>query len=166
MASGKQHDRGIAIFTGVVGIATYYVTSNPVVTGIITASHLMGGLFLSPDLDLKSLPYYRWGILKFIWHPYQSAIPHRGNFIHRNPLSHAPIIGSVLRVLYLGAIAFLFMWLFDSLLKTKLGISTMSFLTKNIMILILAFIGLEVSAWVHLGMDIAATTSKGNYSRR
>jgi uncharacterized metal-binding protein len=76
--------------------------------GLIAASsHLLGGLYLSPDLDLKSLPWKRWGILRFLWLPYQ-RIP------HRHWLSHAPVVGSIGRLLYLGVllspVAIAFYW--------------------------------------------------------
>jgi len=105
MASGKIHDKSIYFATPIVGILSGYYFS-PVLGLIAASSHLLGGLYLSPDLDLKSLPWKRWGILRFLWLPYQ-RIP------HRHWLSHAPVVGSIGRLLYLGlwvspvAIAFL-----------------------------------------------------------
>ena len=84
MASGKNHDRAIYFATPVVGICVGYYLS-PMLGLIAASSHLLGGLYLSPDLDLKSLPWKRWGILRVIWIPYQ-RIP------HRHWLSHAPLL--------------------------------------------------------------------------
>jgi uncharacterized metal-binding protein len=96
MASGKNHDRSIYFATPIIGIIT---GSYSLELGLIAASsHLLGGLYLSPDLDLKSIPWKRWGLLKFIWLPYQKSIP------HRHWLSHAPVIGSAVRLLYLGVL--------------------------------------------------------------
>ena len=93
MASGKHHDRSIYFATPIVGIIG---GSYSLELGLIAASsHLLGGLYLSPDLDLKSLPWKRWGVLRFLWLPYQK-IP------HRHWLSHAPVVGSIGRLLYLG----------------------------------------------------------------
>src|ERR671932_924179 len=93
MASGKNHDRSIHFASPLVLVIGYWQFGE---LGIIAgASHLLGGLYLSPDLDLKSLPWKRWGVLRFIWLPYQK-IP------HRHWLSHTPIVGSVGRLLYLG----------------------------------------------------------------
>jgi uncharacterized metal-binding protein len=95
MASGKNHDRAIYFATPVVGILSGYYLS-PMLGLIAASSHLLGGLYLSPDLDLKSLPWKRWGILRIIWLPYQ-----------RNPssalLRHAPVLVNG-RLVYLGVL--------------------------------------------------------------
>ena len=45
---------------------------------ILTASHLACSNWLSPDLDLGSSEIdERWGRLRFIWRPYDRAVPHR-----------------------------------------------------------------------------------------
>ena len=50
---------------------------------IFSLSYLFATFFLSPDLDIDSKPYKRWGILRFIWWPYKVIFKHRG-FSH-NP---------------------------------------------------------------------------------
>lgn len=97
MASGKNHDRAIYFCSPVVlALGSYYWGLE---LGLIAASaHVLGGLFLSPDLDLVSRPYKRWGLLRFIWIPYQRLIPR-----HRHWLSHGVIVGSIVRLLYLSA---------------------------------------------------------------
>jgi uncharacterized metal-binding protein len=94
MASGKNHDRSILFATPIIGIIG---VSHSLELGIVAASaHLLGGLYLSPDLDLISKPYKRWGLLRWIWIPDQRFIP------NRSPLSHAPLIGSLNRLAYLA----------------------------------------------------------------
>lgn len=92
MADGKFHDRAILATAPIVGLAAMLIA--PSLTPIAVASHVLGGLFLSPDLDTVSRPYRRWGVLRWIWIPYQKLIPHRG-------LSHLPIVGTASRVAYL-----------------------------------------------------------------
>jgi uncharacterized metal-binding protein len=109
--------------------------------GLITASsHLLGGLYLSPDLDLKSLPWKRWGILRFLWLPYQ-RIP------HRHWLSHAPVIGSIGRLLYLGVllspVAIALYW---ELQPLQLGNDFRNSVAA-------ALVGVELSALNHLLLD-------------
>jgi uncharacterized metal-binding protein len=41
--------------------------------------------------------FKRWGLLRWIWRPYQRGLQ------HRSWLSHGPIIGTTLRLLYLGS---------------------------------------------------------------
>ncbi len=77
---------------------------------IAAASHFLGGYWLLPNLDIRSRLFLRWGVLNIIWLPYQRCIP------HRSPLSHAPVLGSVIRLLYL-AVCLLPIWL------TFLGLS-------------------------------------------
>ncbi len=85
MASGKNHDRAILFASPLVLVVGCYQFGLEL--GIIAgASHFLGGYWLSPDLDIKSAPFQRWGILKIIWLPYQRLIP------HRNWKSHAPVL--------------------------------------------------------------------------
>ncbi len=51
-----------------------------------------------PDLDIYSRQYQRWGLLRWIWIPYQKSLR------HRSFLSHGPIIGTTLRVIYLSGV--------------------------------------------------------------
>jgi uncharacterized metal-binding protein len=61
---------------------------------IATVAMVFSGLMFGPDLDLHSKPYNRWGPLKFLWRPYQSALS------HRSKLSHGPMLGTIIRVAY------------------------------------------------------------------
>ncbi|MGD1867117.1 MAG: metal-binding protein [Phormidesmis sp.] len=96
MPSGRTHDRITFWCLPAVVIPTALITRSPVITSIVSASFLIGGLMLGPDLDIHSVQYTRWGPLRWIWLPYQIAIK------HRSPISHGPIIGTALRVLYLS----------------------------------------------------------------
>ena len=65
-----------------------------------TLGYLVGTFLLSPDIDMKgSKPSKRWKILRFIWHPYQSRAKHRG-------VSHIPILGTFVRLVYLNLVVF------------------------------------------------------------
>ncbi len=95
MASGRNHDRAILFASPLVLVVGCWQFGE---LGIIAgASHFLGGYWLSPDLDIKSRPFLRWSVLRFIWIPYQRCIR------HRSPLSHAPVLGSAIRLLYLVA---------------------------------------------------------------
>jgi uncharacterized metal-binding protein len=97
MPSGSTHDRitlwSLPIITGL----TAAVTRSGNLTLLVSGGFLFSGLMLSPDLDLHSLPFKRWGWLRWIWIPYQKAMHHRSVF------SHGPLIGTTLRVLYLAS---------------------------------------------------------------
>lgn len=161
MSSGKQHDYGIKITTPCVWIGVYSSTHNLAIASMVTIGHVIGGLWLSPDLDLESLPFKRWGLIKCIWLPYQRLIPHRSWFFRRNALSHAPIVGTGLRLLYLTAIMAGAIALIDAVTKGNLGSSLISAIIKNQNTLSYVASGIEVSAFIHLVMDITS-----NYARR
>ena len=62
---------------------------------LVIGAHLFSGLLLSNDLDVYSRIYRRWGPLRFLWYPYQKLVA------HRSWLSHNPLAGPLLRLLYL-----------------------------------------------------------------
>ncbi len=138
MASGKNHDRSILFASPIVlSVGGYYWGLE--IGIIVGASHFIGGWYLSPDLDLKSLPWKRWGLLKFIWIPYQKFIP------HRSPLSHAPVLGSAIRLLYLGALVSPLWAIFPGLQQIQWAIGWGE--------AIAFWVGVELSALNHLLLD-------------
>ena len=137
MASGKNHDRGILLFTPIWALTTTHYASIDIGI-IIGVSHFIGGWFLSPDLDTKSRPFLRWGIAKAIWIPYQKSIP------HRHWLSHAPIVGSIVRLFYLS-LWLCPLWLVPGLYDALFVIGWER--------AIAFFVGIELSAVNHLVLD-------------
>jgi uncharacterized metal-binding protein len=138
MASGKNHDRSILFTSPVVAIV---VGSHSLELGIVAASaHLLGGLYLSPDLDLKSIPFKRWGVLRVLWLPYQKLIP-----CHRHWLSHGVIVGSVVRLLYLAALLLPMWFIFPGLQQVEWMITWEK--------AIAFWVGVELSALNHLLLD-------------
>lgn len=101
MPSGRVHDQ-ITFWSLplLVGFA-YFFSSNRKLTLLIAGSYLFSGLMFGPDLDIHSVQYKRWGIIRGIWLPYQSFLKHRSLF------SHGFLIGTVLRLLYLSTISML-----------------------------------------------------------
>ncbi|MBC8103924.1 MAG: metal-binding protein [Cytophagales bacterium] len=104
MPSGKVHDR-ITVIAAVAAVPVWYATApvpvDPTVGLALLAATLFSGLMLSPDLDLNSSVYSRWGPFRYLWWPYQKAIP------HRSKLSHSYFLGPALRVVYFLVLAWL-----------------------------------------------------------
>jgi uncharacterized metal-binding protein len=96
MPSGRTHDRITLWSLPVLAGFTYERTHSGELTLIVTSSFLIGGLMFGPDLDINSRQYHRWGILRWIWLPYRKSIR------HRSVLSHGPLIGTTVRLLYLS----------------------------------------------------------------
>jgi uncharacterized metal-binding protein len=138
MASGINHDRAILFASPLVLVVGGYQFGLEL--GIIAgASHFLGGYWLSPDLDIKSRPFLRWSVLRFIWVPYQRLIP------HRSPLSHAPVLGSLIRLVYLGAWLSPLWLIFPSLQQVQWAVDWGK---------VAAFlVGVELSALNHLLLD-------------
>jgi uncharacterized metal-binding protein len=111
---GDRHDRLIyltaPIAPAICGGLAWWGNAEPqaiVAIGIsaITA-HLFGGLYLSPDLDLagtiRCKSWWRWehsAKLGWVWMHYPRLVG-----CHRSRWSHAPLLGSATRLLYLMAI--------------------------------------------------------------
>lgn len=98
MPSGVTHDRiTIWILPWVAGIS-YLLTRDGDLTLILAGSYLFSGMMFGPDLDIYSLQYKRWGVIRGIW------LPYRGFVKHRSILSHGLLIGTLLRLIYLSVI--------------------------------------------------------------
>ena len=94
MPNANAHDSITYILIPFTFLAAEMYWGNPVVSVIATLAMLFSGLMFGPDLDLNSRPYRRWGPLRFIWKPYQAALPHRSH------LSHGPLLGTIIRIVY------------------------------------------------------------------
>ncbi|WP_066382816.1 MULTISPECIES: metal-binding protein [unclassified Anabaena] len=98
MPSGRTHDRITLWALPVVAGVCLWLTRSGNVTLLVAGGFLFGGLMFGPDLDIYSRQFQRWGVLRWIWLPYQKSLR------HRSFLSHGPIIGTMLRVLYLSSL--------------------------------------------------------------
>lgn len=103
MASGKQHAQASLLLAG-AGVTSALIYPRE---GLLIAAGAMLGLVLSPDLDVDNPTYSDYVVRKWFgtllawlwfafWFPYRKLVPHRHWF------SHAPIIGTLFRVGYIG----------------------------------------------------------------
>jgi uncharacterized metal-binding protein len=95
MPSGRIHDSITLWSLPLVAALTFERTRSSNLTLMVSGGFLFGGLMFGPDLDVYSRQYLRWGPLRWIW------LPYRQNMRHRSFLSHGPIVGTVVRVVYL-----------------------------------------------------------------
>lgn len=138
MPNGRTHDIITAVITPIVIGDAYILTKDVKIIAVISACFLFASLMFNGDLDIESRPYYRWSVLRFIWLPYQSM------FEHRSIWTHGLVIGTIVRLLYLGFIPFIII-----LLKGNLEIIT----AINLNMLLLILIGLELGSAVHTISD-------------
>lgn len=95
MPSGRTHDSITLWSLPLVAGVTFERTQNPGLTLIVSGGYLFSGLMFGPDLDIHSRQYKRWGWLRWIWLPYRRSMRHRAF------LSHGPIVGTIVRIVYL-----------------------------------------------------------------
>ena len=120
---------------------------------LTTLAFVVGGLWLSPDLDVRSNALRRWGALRWIWWPYRRLLPHRSLF------SHGPLIGMALRLVWLLALTLLIWKAAASLLAPAFPTPSqawpdlVSALRHHPRTLISILVGLEGSVWLHLILD-------------
>lgn len=98
MPAGKVHDRVTYWTLPPLTALVYGLTQKAHLAGLFALAYLFSGLMFGPDLDIHSVQYRRWGVLRWLWLPYRRAIK------HRSFLSHGFLAGTVLRLLYLGGI--------------------------------------------------------------
>lgn len=96
MPLGRTHDRiTLWLLPWIVGLSLLLNRSGEL-TLLVSSGFLFSGLMFGPDLDIYSVQYKRWGFLRCIWQPYQSVIR------HRSWLSHGLVVGTFVRIVYLG----------------------------------------------------------------
>ena len=149
MASGRSHDRATGLLALPFGLL-WWPLLGAMGTVVAASAFLIGGLWLSPDLDTRSNATRRWGPLRLLWWPYRHLLP------HRSILSHSPVLGSAGRLLYLGVLV-----MFISLLLMPYGSPgpdrLINALQQNWLnqrpLIVAALAGLEMSSWLHLLQD-------------
>ena len=149
MASGRSHDRATGLLALPFGLL-WWPLLGAMGTMVAAAAFLIGGLWLSPDLDTRSNATRRWGPLRLLWWPYRRWLPHRSIF------SHSPVLGTAGRLFYLGLLV-----MFISLLLMPYGSpgpdQLINALQQNWLnqrpLIVAALAGLEMSSWLHLLQD-------------
>lgn len=149
MASGRRHDQATTLLALPFGLL-WAPALGPGVAAAAAAAFLVGGLWLSPDLDLHSRATARWGPLALLWWPYRRLLR------HRSLLSHSPLLGSAGRLCWLAALVSGL-----CLLLAPLGAPPPRQLLAAITELwrrhpqtsLAVLVGVEASAWLHLLQD-------------
>ena len=109
---------------------------------IFALAYLFATFFLSPDLDIDSTPYKRWGILRILWWPYKVIFKHRG-------MSHHPIIGP------LSILINLIIILLPLVILSELGVAQIP-----LKFIAAAIIGIVIPIEVHIVADAVISKAK------
>ncbi|MFN6500498.1 MAG: metal-binding protein [Nostoc sp. DedQUE01] len=163
MPSGRTHDRITLYALPFVAGVTFWQTRSSNATLLVAGGFLFGGLMFGPDLDIYSVQFQRWGFLRWIWLPYQKSLR------HRSFLSHGPIIGTTLRIIYLGSLLGILaifilviaqkLWNFSFTLQDlggTIGRSLLDYDTEYVAL----FLGLELGAMSHSLSDWSGSAYK------
>jgi uncharacterized metal-binding protein len=168
MPSGKTHAALTALAAGGIYLG---LSVSGYTTDIVYAATLgcAAGVLITPDLDVDQpirsnyVVYQEAGFLpgmlwRALWIPYGLAIG------HRSWISHFPIISTLIRLAYLGAIAWFirFSWSFKMFIHAAPPI----FLPPLPAWWPWAVAGLMVSDVLHWAADITATAVKRHLRRR
>jgi uncharacterized metal-binding protein len=114
MPSGKVHAIATCVAAGTLS-PVVYLAAQSIPAALAFAGGCMVGLVVTPDLDVRDRDTHSETIMRHarhclgaiwnvLWWPYARLIPR-----HRHPLSHWPILGTVLRLVYLLMIP-VFLW--------------------------------------------------------
>lgn len=170
MPSGKTHDR-ITLWTlpWIVG-GTLLLTRNGELALIVASGFLFSGLMFGPDLDIYSVQFKRWGVLRYLWLPYQKLFRHRSFF------SHGLIIGTVVRLLYLLAILLIIAIFLVAIAQLLFGFdwNWRLFILNNFNLIkqeytaeaIALFVGLELGAMSHVLSDLLGSMYKRRQKKK
>jgi uncharacterized metal-binding protein len=106
MACGKTHaasTKGLAIGVCAGGLASTQLYLDQI---LLIAAFIPIGIFMTPDHDVDSGNISFWYIrrymgrtIEYIW--YRAWMPYAVSYKHRSPLTHLPIISTVIRMIYL-----------------------------------------------------------------
>ena len=149
MASGRSHDRATGVLALPFGLLWWPLLGPPGAV-VAAAAFLIGGLWLSPDLDTRSNATRRWGPLRLLWWPYRRWLP------HRSLLSHSPVLGMAGRLLYLSVLVMVISLLlmpYGSPGPDQLINALQQHWTDRKALVVAALVGLEMSSWLHLLQD-------------
>jgi uncharacterized metal-binding protein len=158
MPSGETHTK-INLFTLpalVFLLVSYGFTSWGFLLWFI-GGFVAGTYFLSPDLDTRSSPYLKWGVMRILWYPYRIIMP------HRSVLTHTLIIGDVVRVLYLLLVCSPFLYILN---KTVLDGGLIFIAKQHLPQLLTVFLGIVAASALHIMADVLNTKRKKVMGRK
>jgi uncharacterized metal-binding protein len=120
MSTGKVHAFATVAAGGTLSAGLIVFAHLEPASTFAFAAGCLTGLIVNPDLDIRRFTHAeavvrssggrmgKWfaGLWYALWWPYSHLIPY-----HRHLLSHLPILGTAVRILYLAAIFALLYWL-------------------------------------------------------
>ncbi len=143
MPNFKTH-RGFNYLLFIVGcmILNHFSMFNIYIMIVLAIGFVLGTEFITPDLDVSSIPSKRGGIL---WIPYKLLFKHRQS-------SHSLFFGVVGRMIYLTILIIILIVIIGLLLKNP-DVLMQTFELINWSIVFLLFLGIWVANAIHILLD-------------
>lgn len=115
MPKGTTHAKATVALAVASGLLAYFHFDQTLVHSAAISGGALAGLVLTPDLDVnvgcisndivrRSGGRAAGNLWTLFWRPYSLLMP------HRSPLSHMPIVGTAIRLMYLSIIPALLFW--------------------------------------------------------
>jgi len=146
MAASRDHDRA-NVMAALPLALVLSVSVGPKHGLSAVVAFLVGGLWLSPDLDTHCRALRRWGPLRWIWWPYRRLIPHRSLW------SHGPVLGTLSRLLWLALWTALAVTLIPGITLTEVHQALETWWQRHPSLVLAVLLGLDASCWLHLILD-------------
>jgi len=77
MPNHKKHEKINLSVLVIIIIMLLYINLDYTIIFIFILSFLFSTFFVTPDLDINSKIYKRWGIIRLLWRPYRDIFKHR-----------------------------------------------------------------------------------------
>ncbi|WP_020063344.1 metal-binding protein [Bacillus sp. 123MFChir2] len=158
MPSGKTHTKINLVSLPIVlfMLASYGLTNFDFLL-TFAIGFIVGTYFLTPDLDIHSAAYRKWGLLRIFWYPYQTMMP------HRSPLTHTIIIGDLIRLLYMLLVFSPFLYVLN---KTLLEGELLEIAKEHEVEIITFVLGVIAASTLHIIADGVNTRRKKMMHRK
>lgn len=159
MSSGVVHTKTTMITALLAGTASSFLGAD-MGYSIIGTFGIMLGVILSPDLDLSDTGFHGLYILRVLFGEYFSRVfqaywtPYSMIVRHRSWISHAPIISTAIRLMYLFAPLVIVLIILGYRINED-----------SIISLIVLFSGIALSDCMHIAMDVLSTGIKNAIRR-
>ncbi|PEZ01512.1 peptidase [Bacillus sp. AFS018417] len=158
MPSGKTHTKINLVSLPIVlfMLGSYGLTNFDFLL-TFTIGFIVGTYFLTPDLDIHSSAYRKWGLFRIFWYPYQVVMP------HRSPLTHTIIIGDLIRLLYMLLVFSPFLYVLN---KTVLEGKLIEIAKAHKVAIIMFVLGVIAASALHIIADGVNTRRKKMLRRK
>lgn len=152
MPSGKTHTKinFFALPVLLVGLLFWGITNTSFYV-LFGLGYAIGTYFITPDMDIKSDSYRKWGIFRFLWYPYMRIMP------HRSFLSHTIVLGDIIRIMYLAIIISPVLYVVNIFIMNG---NLLDYVTKHQSILFSLFVGIVGASTMHIIADVLNTNRK------